>query len=446
MKKKKKKRLGAPQIAFQILNSIVIIAILSVYGYRFVKYYKYYKELSNPTQSQALTEVLINTVDITAKKGLMINEDGSYTYYGEAENNYIYYSGSYYRILSINKDGNISVLSTILICNRAFNVEGDFIDNPIEEVLFNQYHSKLYKAGVNLTYCVNYVEKIDDVTSISKDVIEQDIFIRPLTLQEYQAAGGKQSFINSNEAFWLENYDANNAHYYVDEEGNVSISNSINQTLPLKVVICVSGRVKYVRGDGTLDNPYMFSSETSPTTLDKCFINQYVSLGSNTYVVTNINEDGNVLLTLAGVIKDGENEVKKAYGLRNDYINSDVYKYLNEEFVKTIDDYENKLVKTKYKYTVLNSVSEIVYDNCTHVYDECYVGLVDITNLFVNGKDILTSTLINGNNRSVVVMKDHVYYEDLSKTSYNLQVVISALGSLEIGSGSGTLNDPFVVK
>jgi len=445
MRKKSDKKLGLPQILFQILNTIIVVAILSIYGYRFVKYYQYFEKRAHPNIGQQLKEVLINSIDIASSEGLFENSDGTYTYVGNTEKNYVYYSGNYYRIIGINEDGNITLVSTNTIFNSQFNDGNNFVETASYQKIYNDYFMRLNNPTYYLNYCANYNELVDDITKLSSELIEQDIFIRPLTLQEYQAARGSKSFLNTSESFWLENYDSNGYHYYVDDEGNVSIAEITTFRLPFKVVFSINGGVTYVSGNGSKESPYMFTNEQKASKLGECYINQYVKLGNYTFVVTTVDSE-KVRLTLTSPLQiDGE-DVVLAFGSRNKYAESDIYEYLCENVLPTIPNYEDILMKKSFNYSVIDDASNIIYTNNVYKTKDCYIGLVDVSDIFISNDDVLTMTVVEGKDRSVVVSKENTYFENLSRSEHKVQFVLYIKAEVEIGSGDGSIANPFVVK
>ena len=107
------------------LNVLVLLLIVAFYGTRMIKYYLKENGKSNDKDNIVL---LVDTVlkkqsyvDLT--KGLIFDEEkNEYRYLGEVDDNYLEYSGIVYRIIGIDKDKNIKVISDKLKQYKAKNI------------------------------------------------------------------------------------------------------------------------------------------------------------------------------------------------------------------------------------------------------------------------------------------------------------------------------------
>ena len=95
------------------LNLLVLFLMVVFYSVRMVKYYL--KENGNRKTDDVV--LLVDTLKkkqsyLDETKGLVFNEEtGVYTYKGEVDDNYIKYSGMTFRIMSIDKEGNMKAVS-----------------------------------------------------------------------------------------------------------------------------------------------------------------------------------------------------------------------------------------------------------------------------------------------------------------------------------------------
>ena len=104
-----------------ICNIVVIIFIISIYTYRMVYYYK---KMNVVVKDSSLVDILENKV-VYSGDGLY-KEDDNYYFKGKNVDNYVYYYGNLYRIVSVTNDGiklisNDSVTSMVYGVNKVFS-------------------------------------------------------------------------------------------------------------------------------------------------------------------------------------------------------------------------------------------------------------------------------------------------------------------------------------
>ena len=106
--KKETKTIGKKEFIFNLISLVVILGIALYYGGRSLYYYS----LQNAkTEAKTLSGlVLANNKIVNEGDGFHQTEDG-YIFKGNVENNYVWFANRMFRILSINKDESIKVVS-----------------------------------------------------------------------------------------------------------------------------------------------------------------------------------------------------------------------------------------------------------------------------------------------------------------------------------------------
>ena len=102
---KVKKKFKTWEKIFLTVNIIAILAIIGVYIYRLVYYYKLEHSVVNDDK---LLAVLLKKDLVYSKDGLY-EQEGNYYYKGKDVNNYVWYSGRMWRIVSV--DDNIKLIA-----------------------------------------------------------------------------------------------------------------------------------------------------------------------------------------------------------------------------------------------------------------------------------------------------------------------------------------------
>ena len=108
----KKKRLKITPVLIA-LNIIVLLVIISFYTTRLVKYYL--KENGTKKGNDVVllsNEILKHQSYLDLTKGLVYDEENNnYKYKGKVNDNYVLYSGMLYRIVGIDNENNIKLVS-----------------------------------------------------------------------------------------------------------------------------------------------------------------------------------------------------------------------------------------------------------------------------------------------------------------------------------------------
>ena len=138
------------------LNILIIIIICSFYLFRLVKYYRL-ENVSKPGEKIVLVDQLIKKqsyLDLT--KGLVYDENkNTYTYIGTVDDNYLSYSGMLFRIISIDKNKNIKMISEDVVTMMYSGLEKGYNDSFVNSWL-NSSEEKYNGVFENyLIYIIN---------------------------------------------------------------------------------------------------------------------------------------------------------------------------------------------------------------------------------------------------------------------------------------------------
>ena len=132
---KKKPKLKTQNIII-FANIIILLGIIFFYTYRLVHFYR----IEHPKIEKSLTLNEIITLKkniVTFGSGLYKVKDG-YIYKGNDINNYLEYSGYLFRVLSIDKDGNIKVITDDSLTNLAWGLEDSYENSYVKSWLDGQ--------------------------------------------------------------------------------------------------------------------------------------------------------------------------------------------------------------------------------------------------------------------------------------------------------------------
>lgn len=436
------------------LNVLVLLLIVAFYGTRMIKYYLKENGKSNDKDN---TVLLVDTVlkkqsyvDLT--KGLIFDEEkNEYRYLGEVDDNYLEYSGILYRIIGIDKDKNIKVISDKSVTMMYSGLEKGYDKSYVNKWL--NYDKDVPGSGVyenNIKESVNYLSStyycediIDDIKNINCDKNSTNYKISLLSLYDYYKAGGKSSFLNNGETFYLGTLNKDNHNYYITSDGEVSINEISTKTYAVRPVITIISSSILLSGKGTKDDPYKIL-EIKPSTLEDTTINTYVSFSNQVFKVIDNSTDA-TKVALNGVIKENDIDVVKSFGGKNNkYSNSKntVGYYLNNTYLKTLDS--KNIIKSNWYIGAL-SLDNLDYSNEKNTKVNLSVGMLSLGDMFVGDiNNVLTlSRGIESDQIINVINKEGNFYGDFITSKYNLRPALYLNNELKITGGNGTFDAPY---
>lgn len=214
--------------------------------------------------------------------------DGEYVYRGDTVNNYASFNKQLWRIIKIDKDGNIKLVladntEDSYFFDKAYNVDSkdtsgittNFLKTNMRKVL-NEYYENNFTSDskakiVAKDLCIgSYL--IKDEFSVSKEcsVIRENEKVGLLNPSDYKAASLSDGCtnLNSKECInynylasskfytWLLNVSSNSTYHGLYLSKTIGRSYASNEK-PINPVIYLNGSVITSNGNGTSDNPYI---------------------------------------------------------------------------------------------------------------------------------------------------------------------------------------------
>ncbi len=436
------------------LNVLVLLLIVAFYGTRMIKYYlKENSKNNNKDNTVLLVDSVLKKqsyVDLT--KGLIFDEEkNEYRYLGEVSDNYLEYSGIMYRIIGIDKDNNLKVIADKSVTMMYSGLEKGYDKSYVNKWL--NYDKDTAGSGVfenNIKESVNYLtntyyceDVIDDVKNITCDKNNTTYKISLLSLYDYYKAGGKSSFLNNGETFYLGTLNKDNHNYYITSDGEVSINEISTKTYAVRPVITISSGSVLLSGNGTENEPYKIL-EVKPAMLEDATINTYVSYSNQVFKIIDNSGDA-TKVALNGVIKENDTEVVKTFGGNNNkYSNTKntVGYYLNNTYLKTLDS--KNIVKSNWYIGAL-SLDNLDYNSEKNTKVNLSVGMLSLGDMFVGDvNNVLTlSRGIESDQIINVINKEGNFYGDFITSKYNVRPALYLNKELKITGGSGTLDAPY---
>lgn len=462
-KKKRHLKIGVIKFLYNalfIINILFILGLVCYYSYRLVYYYN--KENHKSDQSvDTLVKLLTDESNVVyAGDGLYNDEDG-YRYKGKDVKNYVYYSGLLWRIVKINADKTITMISEENLTSLSFGYENSsYKDSYINEWLNKQkdikntgiLYDKLSNADmllVNTKTCVDTLEKATK-TKCKEEYNSQKIGL--ISVYDYLEAGGKESYLNTSSYFWTSNMSDGNKVWYVFDKGGLNNISNVGDTYHsygVRPVITLNSEIGYISGDGTKEKPYVIENYNF-NTLSDSLIGQYLTFNGYNFRVIDKNELG-VKVIMNDVIKENDQNVERAFSSNETSFNPNSYNniayYLNRHFYSTINNKDYLVTGTFYNGRY-SSDTNFDYKKTLENSISVNVALSQVGDLFLT--DIKNNyTMTNGNEyeESVVsINEDGDIYFDMPDTRRNIRPVLYLRGDIKIINGKGFLDSPFIIE
>ena len=422
-RKNEKTKMGIGQKLFLLISILFIIGCFIFYGYRT---YHYYHLTHDVVKNITLKEKLTTLNNIAYQNDGLYEKNGYFYYKGMDVNNYVYYSGRLFRIIDIN-DG-IRLIEDETETNLVWTYDSNYNDSYIYKWL-NKYLNTLKDYDLYLIKNKWCNESIDLEEYKCTNTIED--YIGLLSTEDYLQAGGKNSYINNETYFWTINQDKDGNVFYVNSEGsinNISKKEGNYFSYGIRPVITLKEDISIISGDGTINSPFIIE-ELGKALLKDNSVGSYIKYNGEMYRIIDIDEEG------ISLIYDGLLDIDKKY--------FDVYKYLNNEFIKKFN--KEDLVKNNYYINEYSYNNKYVIDNKTKKSD--YIIIPSIGDMFLNEYDGYWLNNYSDSKLGLyyIIDDNKMLFSDLSSSIHKIRPIIKLNIETVVSSGTGTKVDPLVI-
>lgn len=419
-----------PKQIFKILSFLLFFIMIFAYSFRLIYYYK----IEHPAieKEPTLSSKIIENSEQNLK-----TIDSDYVFYGTSENNYISYSNQLWRILKVNENGTITLVNNDIVSTLAYGYETNLFEQSyVYNWLQNEYFKTLNNPNnylVESDYCIN--------TGKTKEENCKEVFsskIGLLAYYNYVEAGANNSYLNIGKYFWTLTPSENNKTWYIFKEGGVndkSYEGSTYYSYGIRPVITLKANINYMGGNGTKDSPYIFEEK------EQLGIGSYVKYGEYIFRIikkddTSIYLASSELLDISHIFSNNSSTYNKNdYNSLYNYLNNTFYNQLDKTLLKDGTWYNGSYnIETNYNY-------QTIYQNSI----TAKIGLMNISDLFTTDLDDYY-TMTSYNDQMVISIQQNglVYSSEISEKK-NIRPVICITNSIQVISGTGSINDPYVV-
>ncbi len=433
---------------FFLISYLFLFSLIFYYGYRFVHFYQL--NHVDPAQSMILlhNQVVADSPLVMSGDGLYFDQS-RYVYKGNVDNNYVYYSGYYFRIVRINTDGTIVLITDKNVTSMVWNYpNNDYKTSYIRDWLNDNglEHTGIFYNSLEdpdtyiqaTSYCIDAVEQ--ETATCNHTVMDK---VGLLTLQEYKDALGNNSYLNNGTYWWTSNASLDGHIWYVFPEGGISEKSNVYNAYyayGVRPVITLKSNVVFQSGNGTKEDPYRIAPAEN-----HLHVGSYVSFSNSIWKVMSMNDEEIRLLLNDIITVDGE-PLTQIYSNQSNLYNPNeigsLAYYLNHNYYNQLQNKDLLIDALWYNGTYGDSYNyKDVYSSSV----SAKVGLVNVGTIYDYGNhSFVTMTGMNDDLMYIVSEQGMLVTTDI-QSPFMIKPMIAVTASVQIIGGTGTENDPYII-
>ena len=409
-------------------------------------------------------------------------DDGTDTFItGTDPNNYIWYSGKLWRVVSVNNKAKTTKLvtqwniSTITYSSGSTDFEGSYMEEWLNDTTVDGFLGNLrdYENFIVTDAKWNATSTTSSSKPAETTMVEDAVGL--LNYYEYVTSyrGTTYSYGYLNNGLWWWTLTPNSAStvYRVSCIGYAGSDNYLNNAYGVRPSINLKSNVHIVDGDGTIDNPYRLNGDNdtdlSGTLLSSRYSGEYIKFGNdenNLYrIVSHENGTGTKIVSAEPLKSSGE-FITSTFGsntafsstntigsfLNGDYLTS----YVDSTYSDMIEDSTTWYLGsvgsgTSYKLAKYTDTSETTLTSST---TNAKVGLLRLGELmagqfdvYENSSDYWTLTPFSSSNVRSVDYDGNASFDNPAY-AIGVQPSLNLKSSVLISKGTGTKSNPYVLS
>ena len=439
---------GTKEILFNVLSIVTVIGVLLYFGARSFYYYS----MQNVSITQALNTlngtIITNVHTVADGDGLHQDTDGYY-FKGNVSNNYVQYGNRLFRVIRINNDGSIKVITNDIVSEFMWGEDNNYQLSNIREWLEKQddkmYSGIYYDTLPSVTDFLvktNYNIPIFDGTSVINGKEEYSDYITTLSIKDYSNANGKNSYLNIGKYFWLYGVTNDNSNLYVGEDGTL-LTGNLYESYGVRAVMTFKNDIEISGGNGSIESPYIINQGDKTN-----FVDGYVSMGGEIWKVF-YHKEGFVKLAYTDSIAKGANlTYSDSTSKFNPKDKDNIAYFLNNKYYSSLafKDYLSDVVTFTGE---VSSDTSLYYGNTFNDYNLSKVTLLnlfDYNNLGLDNYYLANTTSTIGS--MVYVYHNYGLLEEASIDDVKniIPVICLREESINTDNGDGTIANPYTLR
>ena len=266
------------------------------------------------------------TREVEVYRGLesIISADTNDGYYvGMAENNYITFNNMLFRIVRLNDDGTITIVSDDALSNVNFGSDKRFNDSELSSWLNDYFYNLLEdenkKLLVKTSWCDDVLTSGDVATKTTCDRTSKKYYVGILAMQDYnKSLVNGVSYLDMSNLLWYSNFGEDGNPWVMSTTfaypDRVSTSNSKN-LLNVRPAVTLKANTKVYGGDGTKSNPYQVINKKSgrkQSPVSEREVGEYINYSGYLWRIAGVKDDMAIII-MDGVLTNNGDEVSYRY-------------------------------------------------------------------------------------------------------------------------------------
>lgn len=223
--------------------------------------------------------------------------DNDQIYKGKEVNNYIKFSGQLFRIVGVNSDDTVKIVSD----ENISHVDYQSVDKWLNEYYYNHLtdRSKEYLV-TNYNFCKDTISKdqVDSKLNCDNEKNKQNVGL--LSINEYNRSLKEgESYLYTDTINWTSDQLNSKKAWTVKEvffgQDSKFLDYDQSYNFNIRPVLVLKKGIKILSGDGSITNPYDlgdFKTAKGGTSTTKRYSGEYISYGGITYRIVEPNIDG----------------------------------------------------------------------------------------------------------------------------------------------------------
>ncbi len=430
VKKRKLKKGKLANFIFIVFSFLFLIFCLCFYGQRLFKYYRVYNPKGESGKSVSLLATkLANAEEVVYENSGLYRVNGTYLYKGNVQNNYVKFSNLLWRVIKVNADNTVEIVTEEPINNLMWNSTiTDYTKSDIHKYLNDIFLKNLNKDLLEkITICTDSVTNVNKITCEKKD---ENSYVKLMSVTDFLNSVNKETFINKEDSLWLS--DRGKKDVWYAKKTTVS-SYEPEETYLIKPVVRLKMKTTVYSGTGTKEDPYIIEKEKKELKLGS-----YIKLGEDKWILYEKGKDKSKYilenLFYSGVFYYRFDSASNIYSK-----NTALGYYLNTTYYQSLP-YKNQLESTTWYIGPYSTGYKDVYDKKM----EAHIGLYNIADIKFNFQEKSHYLLTPAGSGKVYALSRQMLPNKVS-IQKAIRPAIS-IKNTKIESGNGTAIDPYILK
>lgn len=389
--------------------------------------------------------VKIRTVKVTETLNHIVKKDtkGKNIYQGAQYNNYVKVDGILFRIVGINEDGSVKLVSS----ENLASVNYDGVDSWLNDYFYEKLSDSAKKLIVKQKFCNEEVSNPDNYTKCNKYSKKQYVGLLSVAdINNSKDKDGSTDMISVRTLLFNLSSKNKAISYTIDS----FVYNSKKENVEIRPVISIKKNAIVKQGDGSKDAPYVLKGNKNRVKvgdlISKTHVGDYINYSGYLWRVIDLNNDGTTNVIMNDVVKSGD--LVEYIGYDNQKVDatdkkSVAYSILNKSSKNVNTKYLSKRIYEIKKYT-----NEILYNNESKILKiETKYFIPSIYDLFSASyyQNYWYSDLSEKNKNCYMNYYGSTDCSKFSKDVKAVRLIGSLSSNIKVKSGNGTFDEPYII-